>query len=276
MTQTAIRPAAELRGSAPAIVAAEGVSLVYQTRRGTITALENLDLSIGRGEFFSLIGPSGCGKSSFLKVAAGLLPQTSGSMTLDGSAVQGPRREVGVIFQRPTLFPWKTVLHNVLLPAETLNLDKDAARARAEELLKMVGLDEFADNYPNELSGGMQQRVGIVRALIHDPDVLLMDEPFAALDAQTRDIMQAELLRIWHEAKKTVLFVTHQIEEAVYLSDRVIVMTKRPGRAKCIVDIPLARPRDYEMRVTQQFNDLKLALWNELKDELSVRGDQED
>ena len=266
MTQTAIRPAAESRGSAPAIVAAEGVSLVYQTRRGTITALENLDLSIGRGEFFSLIGPSGCGKSSFLKVAAGLLPLTSGSMTLDGSAVQGPRREVGVIFQRPTLFPWKTVLHNVLLPAETLNLDKDAARARAEELLKMVGLDEFADNYPNELSGGMQQRVGIVRALIHDPDVLLMDEPFAALDALTREHMMMEFQDIWMTTEKSVLFITHSIPEAVFLSDRVAVMSQRPGRIIREHRVDLDRPRNLSTMANTAFNKI----CNELRAELQV------
>ena len=266
MTQTAIRPAAESRGSAPAIVAAEGVSLVYQTRRGTITALENLDLSIGRGEFFSLIGPSGCGKSSFLKVAAGLLPLTSGSMTLDGSAVQGPRREVGVIFQRPTLFPWKTVLHNVLLPAETLNLDKNAARARAEELLKMVGLDEFADNYPNELSGGMQQRVGIVRALIHDPDVLLMDEPFAALDALTREHMMMEFQDIWMTTEKSVLFITHSIPEAVFLSDRVAVMSQRPGRIIREHRVDLPRPRDLSTMASTTFNEI----CNELRAELQV------
>jgi len=266
VTQTAIRPAAESRGSAPAIVAAEGVSLVYQTRRGTITALENLDLSIGRGEFFSLIGPSGCGKSSFLKVAAGLLPLTSGSMTLDGSAVQGPRREVGVIFQRPTLFPWKTVLHNVLLPAETLNLDKDAARARAEELLKMVGLDEFADNYPNELSGGMQQRVGIVRALIHDPDVLLMDEPFAALDALTREHMMMEFQDIWMTTEKSVLFITHSIPEAVFLSDRVAVMSQRPGRIIREHRVDLDRPRNLSTMANTAFNKI----CNELRAELQV------
>jgi NitT/TauT family transport system ATP-binding protein len=266
VTQTAIRPAAESRGSAPAIVAAEGVSLVYQTRRGTITALENLDLSIGRGEFFSLIGPSGCGKSSFLKVAAGLLRQTSGSMTLDGSAVQGPRREVGVIFQRPTLFPWKTVLHNVLLPAETLNLDKDAARARAEELLKMVGLDEFADNYPNELSGGMQQRVGIVRALIHDPDVLLMDEPFAALDALTREHMMMEFQDIWMTTEKSVLFITHSIPEAVFLSDRVAVMSQRPGRIIREHRVDLDRPRNLSTMANIAFNKI----CNELRAELQV------
>ena len=266
MTQTAIRPAAESRDSAPAIVAAEGVSLIYQTRRGTITALENLDLSIGRGEFFSLIGPSGCGKSSFLKVAAGLLRQTSGSMTLDGSAVRGPRREVGVIFQRPTLFPWKTVLHNVLLPAQTLNLDRDAARARADQLLKLVGLDEFADNYPNELSGGMQQRVGIVRALIHDPDVLLMDEPFAALDALTREHMMMELQDIWMTTEKSVLFITHSIPEAVFLSDRVAVMSQRPGRIIREHRVDLDRPRDLSTMASPAFNEV----CNELRAELQV------
>jgi len=266
VSRTAIRPAAEPQISAPAIVAAEGVSLVYQTRRGTITALENLDLSIGRGEFFSLIGPSGCGKSSFLKVAAGLLPQTSGSMTLDGSPVRGPRREVGVIFQRPTLFPWKTVMDNVLLPAQTLNLDKDAARARADELLKLVGLDEFADNYPNELSGGMQQRVGIVRALIHDPDVLLMDEPFAALDALTREHMMIELQDIWMTTEKSVLFITHSIPEAVFLSDRVAVMSQRPGRIVQEHRVDLGRPRDLSTMANAAFNEI----CNELRAELQV------
>ena len=182
---------------APAILAAQGLSLVYPTRRGAIVALEELALSIGRGEFYSLIGPSGCGKSSLLKVAAGLLPQTAGTITLGGTAVTGPRREVGVVFQRPTLFPWKTVMDNVLLPAQTLQLDMSAAKERAAELVSLVGLEQFADNYPSELSGGMQQRVGIARALVHDPEVLLMDEPFAALDALTREHMMIELQDIW-------------------------------------------------------------------------------
>lgn len=266
MPQTATTQAAGSEDPAAAIVEAGGVSLVYQTRRGTITALENLDLSIRRGEFFSLIGPSGCGKSSFLKVAAGLLPQTSGSMILDGSPVLGPRREVGVIFQRPTLLPWKTVLQNVLLPAETLNLDKDAARARAEKLLKLVGLYEFIENYPNELSGGMQQRVGIARALIHDPDVLLMDEPFAALDALTREHMMIELQDIWMTTEKSVLFITHSIPEAVFLSDRVAVMSQRPGSIIREHRVNLQRPRDLSTMASAEFN----SICTELRAELQV------
>ena len=252
--------------AAPAILAAAGLSLVYPTRRGSITALAELDLSIGRGEFFSLIGPSGCGKSSLLKVAAGLLPQTGGAITLGGSPVTGPRREVGVVFQRPTLFPWKTVLDNVLLPAETLQLDMAAARRRAAELVKLVGLDRFADNYPNELSGGMQQRVGIARALIHDPEVLLMDEPFAALDALTREHMMIELQDIWMTTRKSVLFITHSIPEAVFLSDRVAVMSARPGRIIREHDVALGRPRDLATMTDPGFNEL----CGELRGELQI------
>ena len=266
MSRTAVRSVAVSSNADPAILIAEGVCLIYQTRRGTIKALEGLDLSIGHGEFFSLIGPSGCGKSSLLKIAAGLLPQTSGSMTLDGSAVQGPRREVGVVFQNPTLFPWKTVLHNVLLPAETLNLEREAARYRADRLLKLVGLDQFADNYPNELSGGMQQRVGIARAMIHDPAVLLMDEPFAALDALTREHMIMELQDIWMTTGKSVLFITHSIPEAVFLSDRVAVMSQRPGRVIREHEVDLNRPRDLTTMASTAFNEV----CNELRSELQV------
>ena len=264
-TGTGVATAASTAESAP-VLAAEGLSLVYQTRRGTIAALEALDLAIGRGEFFSLIGPSGCGKSSLLKVAAGLLPQTTGTITLDGVAVTGPRREVGVVFQRPTLLPWKTVTQNVLLPAETLQLDMAGAKSRADELLKLVGLGEFADNYPNELSGGMQQRVGIARALIHDPAVLLMDEPFAALDALTREHMMMELQDIWLSTGKSVLFITHSIPEAVFLSDRVAVMSQRPGRIIREHVVEIARARDLATMADPQFNQT----CNELRAELTV------
>ena len=242
--------------ASPAILAAERLSLVYPTRRGSITALEALDLSIRRGEFYSMIGPSGCGKSSLLKVAAGLLPQTTGTITLGGTPVTGPRREVGVVFQRPTLFPWKTVMDNVLLPAETLQLDMSAAKERAAELVNLVGLERFADNYPSELSGGMQQRVGIARALVHDPEVLLMDEPFAALDALTREHMMIELQDIWMTTAKSVLFITHSIPEAVFLSDRVAVMSARPGRIIREYDVALGRPRDLSTMADAGFNDL--------------------
>jgi NitT/TauT family transport system ATP-binding protein len=175
-----------------------------------------------------------------------------------------------MVSQEFGLLPWRTVLHNVELGLELKGMPAEQRRGVCRGLIDMVGLTGFEGHYPHELSGGMKQRVGLARALATDPDVLLMDEPFAALDAQTRDIMQAELLRIWNAAKKTVLFVTHQIEEAIYLSDRVMVMTKRPGRAKRIFPIALPRPRDYEMRVTPEFNELKLQIWNELKDEITV------
>ena len=267
-TPTGVENEAGDGAAAPAILSAESLSLVYPTRRGAITALEALDLSIRRGEFYSLIGPSGCGKSSLLKVAAGLLPQSAGSITLGGSPVTGPRREVGVVFQRPTLFPWKTVRDNVLLPAQTLGLDMAAARERAGELVGLVGLDRFADNYPSELSGGMQQRVGIARALVHDPEVLLMDEPFAALDALTREHMMIELQDIWMTTGKSVLFITHSIPEAVFLSDRVAVMSARPGRIIREHDVALGRPRDLATMAEPGFNELCGELRGELQFDL--------
>ncbi len=263
---TGVEARAGAGAPAPAILTAEGLSLVYPTRRGAITALEDLALSIGRGEFYSLIGPSGCGKSSLLKVAAGLLPQTAGTIALGGAPVTGPRREVGVVFQRPTLFPWKTVMENVLLPARTLQLDMAAAKDRAAELVNLVGLERFADNYPSELSGGMQQRVGIARALIHDPEVLLMDEPFAALDALTREHMMIELQDIWITTGKSVLFITHSIPEAVFLSDRVAVMSARPGRIVREYEVALGRPRDLATMADPGFNDL----CGELRGELQI------
>ena len=193
-------------------------------------------------------------------------------MIINGKVITKPGQDRAMVFQEFGLLPWRTVQDNIGLGPELRGSSKKLRREKSQHFINMVGLSGFENHYPHELSGGMKQRVGIARALVSDPEVLLMDEPFAALDAQTRDIMQSELLRIWQEAKKTVLFVTHQIEEAVYLSDRVIVMTKRPGRSKKIIDIPLARPRDYEMRVTPEFNNLKLSIWNELKDEIDSLG----
>lgn len=254
-----------------AYITARNVNLTFTPpNRVPVNALNDFNIEVQKGEFVSIVGPSGCGKSTFLNVLLGLIPAGSGEMMIKDKPVKGPGQDRAMVFQEFGLLPWRNVTDNVELGLELKGVPKAVRRESCQGLIKMVGLSGFETHYPHELSGGMKQRVGLARALATDPEVLLMDEPFAALDAQTRDIMQAELLRIWQEAKKTVLFVTHQIEEAVYLSDRVMVMTKRPGRAKKIIDINLPRPRDYEMRVSQEFNDLKLQLWNELKDEIDT------
>ena len=257
-------------------ISANNVNLTFTPpNRLPVNALLDFNVQVREGEFLSIVGPSGCGKSTFLNVLLGLIPPNSGEMAIHGRRVSGPGQDRAMVFQEFGLLPWRTVMNNIELGLELKGVPTGERRRDCQQFIEMVGLTGFENHYPHELSGGMKQRVGLARALVTDPEVLLMDEPFAALDAQTRDIMQAELLRIWQEAKKTVLFVTHQIEEAVYLSDRVLVMTKRPGRAKTVIDIPLPRPRDYEMRVTQEFNDLKLEIWNELKDEISAGGDED-
>jgi NitT/TauT family transport system ATP-binding protein len=238
--------------------------------RGPVRALHGFDIDVNEGEFLSIVGPSGCGKSTFLNVLLGLIKPDSGDLRMHGKPIVGPGPDRAMVFQEFGLLPWRTVQNNVELGLELKRTPPAQRRDISRQLIEMVGLTGFEGHYPHELSGGMKQRVGLARALATDPDVLLMDEPFAALDAQTRDLMQAELLRIWQAAKKTVLFVTHQIEEAIYLSDRVMVMTKRPGRAKKLFCIDLARPRDYEMRVTPEFNELKLEIWRALKDEIKV------
>jgi NitT/TauT family transport system ATP-binding protein len=226
----------------------------YTTRGGSvIRALTNLSLEVGAGEFVTIVGQSGCGKTTFLKILAGLLPRTTGQVTLRGRAVDGPSRDIGIVFQDPVLLPWRTVLDNVLLPVQVLRLDRQVYRPRALQLLRLVGLTGFEDRYPHELSGGMRQRVAIARALVHDPSLLLMDEPFGALDAMTREHMNLELMRIWQEAGKTILFVTHSIPEAVFLADRVVVLSARPGRIVEIVRVELSRPRDLDMMATDEF-----------------------
>ena len=255
-------------------ISASDVNLTFTPpNRAPVTALRGLNVEVQEGQFVAIVGPSGCGKSTFLNVLLGLIRPDSGEMSICGKKITGPGQDRAMVFQEFGLLPWRTVMNNVELGLELKGMAVVERRQICQKFIHMVGLDGFESHYPHELSGGMKQRVGLARALATDPEVLLMDEPFAALDAQTRDLMQAELLRIWHEAKKTVLFVTHQIEEAVYLSDQVIVMTKRPGRAKTIIKIPLSRPRDYEMRVTREFNDLRLEIWNILKDELNPMGD---
>jgi NitT/TauT family transport system ATP-binding protein len=223
------------------VLEVRGVSVTYASAAGAIAALADTSLTVDRGEFVSIVGPSGCGKSTLLNVMGGLLAPTTGEVFLDGRAVTAPSPRIGFVFQDAVLLPWRTVLENVLLPAELARRTGLAGRAR--ELLDLVGLTRFARNYPRELSGGMRQRVAIARALLLDPEVLLMDEPFGALDAITRERMNVELLRIWQHSGKTVVFVTHAIPEAVFLSDRVAAMTERPGRVKEIYRVTLARPR---------------------------------
>jgi NitT/TauT family transport system ATP-binding protein len=250
-------------------IQARDVSLTFRPKnRDPVTALQNLSLDIARGEFVSIVGPSGCGKSTFLNILLGLIRPDGGVMELNGRRIDGPGQDRAMVFQEFGLLPWRTVLGNVELGLELKGVDAEQRRRRAVELIDMAGLAGFASHYPHELSGGMKQRVGLARALATDPEVLLMDEPFAALDAQTRDLMQSELLQVWEKTQKTVLFVTHSIEEAAYLSDRVVVMSARPGRIKRILKVELPRPRDYEMRLTAEFNELKSRIWDILKEEL--------
>ncbi|WP_082077020.1 ABC transporter ATP-binding protein [Bradyrhizobium sp. LTSPM299] len=218
-----------------------------------IVALENIDVTIEHGSFVTIVGPSGCGKSTLLRILAGTLERTSGQVLINGRSVNGPTREMGVVFQSPVLLPWRSVLANVTVPAEIQGMEKKAAAQRARALLATVGLSGFEDRYPAELSGGMAQRAGICRALVHQPDFLLMDEPFGALDAMTRETMNLELLRIWREQGITIVLVTHSIPEAVFLADRVIVMTPRPGRIAEILPVELSRPRTLAMFNTPEF-----------------------
>jgi len=228
--------------------------MTYRSKTGDdIVALNNVDLAIGDQEFVTLVGPSGCGKSTLLKLMARLIEPTHGQLNLAGRPHTQPSRDIGIVFQDAVLLPWRNIIDNVLLPIEILGLDNHVYRKRAMELLDLVGLQGFEKRMPKELSGGMQQRTAICRALIHDPDVLLMDEPFAALDAMTREELGLELMRIWDENKKTIVFVTHSIPEAILLADRVVVMTPRPGQIAEIIDIDLKRPRTLDMEFSPAF-----------------------
>jgi NitT/TauT family transport system ATP-binding protein len=259
---------APLRSAPPAaasdaqcLVRIAGLQKIYKTRDGNeIHALKDIDLEIRDAEFISIVGPSGCGKTTLLKILAGILSRTSGDVTMAGRPLSGPSRELGVVFQAPVLLPWRTVLQNVMVPIQVQRRDRTVFEARARALIAMVGLAGFEHKYPSELSGGMQQRVGICRALVHDPSFLLMDEPFGALDAMTRESMNEELQRLWRENRKTILLVTHSIPEAVYLADRVVVMTPRPGRIVDVLDIDLPRPRTLAMQNTAEFGRFVAAI----------------
>jgi sulfonate transport system ATP-binding protein len=229
----------------------------FSGRRQSVRAIEEVSLTIPSGEFVAVLGPSGCGKSTLLNVIAGFIAPTAGEALLDGHAIRKPGAERGVVFQQPTLFPWKTVRENIALGPRMSGLGAGEVQRITNHFIDLVGLTLFAEHYPDALSGGMQQRVGIARTLANNPSVLLMDEPFGALDAQTRELMQESLLRIWEENRTTLLFVTHDIEEAVFLADRVILMSARPGRVIADISVQLARPRAAAVVDTEDFSRLK-------------------
>ena len=235
------------------VISIGGLSKVFQVGHASLTALDNLNFDVNPRELVVIVGPSGCGKSTLLKILTGLLQPTTGHLEIHGNPIKGPRRDVGAVFQAPLLFAWRTVLENVLLPADIQKLDRKRSIERAKELLELVGLADFANSYPNELSGGMQQRVAIARSLLHDPAILLMDEPFGALDAMTRERMNVELQRLWAESGKSILFITHSIPEAVFLADKVIVMTPRPGRIAEIIPVDLPRMRSLSIMNSPEF-----------------------
>jgi NitT/TauT family transport system ATP-binding protein len=234
--------------AASAAISARGVSKVFRRGDTEVRALDRVDLEVADGEFIAVLGPSGCGKSTLMRLVAGLVPATTGTITIAGAEVEGPHTDLGIVFQAATLLDWRTVLGNVLLQLELRGKDPRSYEARAVALLNAVGLGDFAGAYPRELSGGMKQRAAIVRALVHDPGILLMDEPFGALDALTREQMRIDLEELWLASRKTVMFITHSIDEAVLLADRVLVMSPRPGRIERDIRIGLPRPRGLDGR----------------------------
>jgi NitT/TauT family transport system ATP-binding protein len=249
-------PTPRTPGSGEPLVVARGIGKTFRSGGGTMTALEGLDLDIREGEFLSLLGPSGCGKSTALNIVGGLLDASEGTVHVKGELMTEPRRDIGMMFQRAVMLPWRTTLKNVLLPVEVARRSRKDHEDRARELLDMVGISEFADSYPWQLSGGMQQRAALCRVLINDPELLLLDEPFGALDEFTRETMNLELLELHTKTRKTSVLVTHNINEAVFMSDRVAVMSARPGRLVDVIDIPLPRPRELEVMRTREFADL--------------------
>jgi NitT/TauT family transport system ATP-binding protein len=258
---TPIKPAARA-----GVVQVDGVGLVYKTSGQDVVAVTDVSIEVRPGRFVVLVGPSGCGKSSLLMMMAGLRHQTSGTISINGAPIDVPDpNRVGVVFQEPSLFPWLTAEENVEFPLTLRGVSRKERRAKAEEALQLVGLEGFGKRHPHELSGGMKQRVSIARGLVQDPPVLLMDEPFAALDEQTRMTMGDELLRIWAATGKTIVFVTHSLTEAVYLADEVIVMSARPGRIVDRLDVALPRPRTFEMLSGDAFGSLRDRIWRHIR-----------
>lgn len=254
-------------GKSDAKIKVKGLSKIYQGRNGDVIALNNVDLEIKQNEFVCIVGPSGCGKSTLLNIIAGLEKKTSGSVLADDKEIEGPGEGRGVVFQQYALFPWKTVLKNVEFGLKLKGIDAVTRRKHAMEYLELVGLKDFAHSYPKELSGGMKQRVAIARAFAAEPEVLLMDEPFGALDAQTRAQLQEELLNIWENKKKTCFFITHDVEEAVLLAQRVVIMSARPGRIKEVIDVDIPYPRTQETKLASRFVEIKNEIWSKVYQE---------
>lgn len=252
-------------------VRAENIRKVFlnKNEEKPLEALGGIDLDIREGEFFAIVGPSGCGKSTFLEIVAGLIKPTSGRIFIDNKPINGPDLNRGIVFQGYALFPWRTVLGNIAYGLEEKGIPEQKRKDICGKYITLVGLAGFENHYPYQLSGGMKQRVAIARVLAYDPDILLMDEPFAALDTQTREMLQAEVLRIWNETKKTVLFVTHNIEEAVFLADRIAVMSARPGIIKQIIEVPLVRPRFEEQRTSEGFMIVRKEVGRLVREEAS-------
>jgi len=248
-------------------VEARDIRKTFSSGRQEVEALAGVDLAVEEGEFVSVVGPSGCGKSTLMEIVAGLVQPSGGEALVGGEPVKGPRPDVGVVFQQESAFPWRTVLENVEFGLQMHGVDKKERRERSRDLVDLVGLDGFEDRYPGELSGGMRQRVAIARTLVMDPKVLLMDEPFGALDEQTRLILGEELLLIWSRTGATTLFITHSIEEAALLSDRVVVMSARPGVVKKVVEVDLERPRDSRVVGTPEFSRVSGEVWGTLREE---------
>jgi NitT/TauT family transport system ATP-binding protein len=252
-----------------AILSLRDVSRTFVGRRGVVEAMAGVSLDVAPGEFVTLVGPSGCGKSTLLNVVSGLLPPSAGAVVYKGAVLRGVNTGIGYVTQADNLYPWRTLRENVEFPLELRGVPPAERRRRAAALIERVGLGGFEEHYPHELSGGMRQRANIVRTLVYDPEVILMDEPFGPLDAQTRLILQDELLRLWDAARKTIVFITHDLAEAVALADRVVVLTARPGRVKRVCPVPLRRPRDlFHLHDDAQFRAIYDTLWDDLEDEV--------
>ncbi|MGD9923205.1 MAG: ABC transporter ATP-binding protein [Pseudorhodoplanes sp.] len=271
---SAIRPATALSGE-DGILVVKDVTKHFRTPDGVVTAVDDVSLSVRQGEFLAVIGPSGCGKSTLFNVVGGLLGDYEGEVTVAGERITGPHASVGMVFQEESTFPWRTVIENVSFPLEIEGMAKARRHDKARHFINMVGLDGFENRYPNELSGGMRQRVSLARTLASEPKILLMDEPFAALDEQTRLLLGDKVLQIQQELKQTTLLITHNITEAVQLSDRILVMTYRPGKIKRVVDINLPRPRTSEVVGSDAFGHYVAQIWSDLREEAS-RGMSDD